>query len=164
MPSKHVYRPIKFHPDQYILPLHLPALPILVSRRQICYKLPESATDIFMNKKKPEEPEEYSIGVSIVTSGPSPVVFGMTRTFGVLEVLKPHIGYRSAVLLELLGYHELSDLVRTRCLSSIPSIGPKKREKILSVLEGFGFAPPRQPAPVSKHWQRLFDSMTSGPA
>jgi hypothetical protein len=60
----------------------------------------------------------------------------------------------------MFGYHSLTDLVRTGChLSGIPSIGPRKTEKILRLVEGFGLSPLRQPSAVPERWRALFDQL-----
>ena len=108
----------------------------------------------------PDEQSEYRIGVSMVWKGRPSVTFDCSNRFGVLDLLAPHIGRRSALLLEMLGYRTITDLARTGCyLSAIPSIGPKKTEKILNVVEGFGFSPPRRAAPVSRPWRAIFDHL-----
>lgn len=103
------------------------------------------------------EGHEYQIGASMICKGPSPISFDV-KVDSVLDILAPHIGHSAALLLELLGYRTLRDLARSGYhLAAIPSIGPKRTEKILTVIEGYGFSPPRGPAPVPRHWRALFD-------
>jgi hypothetical protein len=107
-----------------------------------------------------DEESEYSLGVFVVCKGRPPVTFDSSNRFRVLDMLTPHIGRRSALLLEMFGYHSLTDLVRTGChLSGIPSIGPRKTEKILRLVEGFGLSPLRQPSAVPERWRALFDQL-----
>ena len=150
-----------FDSNQFFLPFEAAFLKNLVSRTKHRYASKPAFKACMTNeKKKRQEFNEYKVGVSIISTGTLPFRMEPKANFGVLEVLTPHIGARSALLLELLGYRTMRDLARTGYhLSALPSFGPKKIDKILAVIEGFGLTPPRRPAPVPRHWQRVFDQV-----
>jgi hypothetical protein len=143
--------------NQFLLPFDARSVNTIAAPAEDRYRLGQQSKALMPNTQKLDTQVGYKIGVSITYEGTPPVNFEFEDRYSVLEVLSPHIGESSALLLELLGYHTIRDLARTGYhLSSIPSIGPKKTEKILTVVEGFGFSPPRRPAPVPKYWRTLF--------
>jgi len=144
--------------SQYLLPFDARTVSAIAPVAESGYATRQQSKALMPKKQQLDAQVEYKIGASITSRGEQPISFDFEDAHSVHKVLAPHIGESSALLLELLGYRSLRDLARSGYhISSIPSIGPKKTEKILAVVEGFGFSPPRRPGPVPKHWRALFD-------